>query len=163
MIIDNREKTIDNSKRVIDKSKKKNEKREMITEKSKEEKVKGEITNENSKIATEEMEKPKCTTEYSTSIYSGIYTGSIIVASEIEEIINNINIKLKNTPDNTKRYYFKEEIKRMLKQKVEETFFFAGRVYPIKVKQEFNSLKERLKPDVFNSIEPLLLEYINYI
>jgi hypothetical protein len=100
------------------------------------------------------------TRDTSTSIFSGIYTGTSILGHEVEEIINKVLTTKGNAPDKIQIFYFKLYVKNMLGNKVEATGCFEGGVSPYIVKRELNSLKERLDPEHFKSIEPLLQEYI---
>jgi hypothetical protein len=142
------------------------DKREQITGKSKKLKEKREKTNDNGKLENgnqklekEEIEQSTDFTGTSTSQYFCEYTGTCLLKQEIDDINQLINTRFKDAQPEGKDTMFKSYVKELLQQKILSTGYFKSELFDYFNPRYINSIKQRLEPEQYEIVEPLLAEY----
>jgi len=162
----------DNSKQLNDNSKKKKEKRENIKENWQKETGNSQLENENWQELNENREEIDFPNEIiiedtgtsSTGKYTGVYTGTILLEQDIDKINNTMNTTYAGAAINLKDFLFQDLIKYKLQEKILETGYFNKVIFDILQKDKnLKIVQDKLIPEVFNEIEPLLTEYLKYI
>lgn len=119
------------------------------------------MENDNWKEINENREELNITSEImiedNGSSSTGKYTGTILLEQDIDKINNTMNTTYADAAINQKDFLFRDLIKYKLQDKILETGHFKEGIFDILQKDKnLKIVQDKLVPEVFNKIEPLL-------
>ena len=119
------------------------------------------INETTSKQNNEKKEEENITRDTSTSIFSGIYTGTSILGPELEELVHTINTKHQDAHPKGKVFLFKMLIKIKLEEKIMATGYFKEGVIQVLDSKGLHYFEQRMPKADYESVKPLLQEYLS--
>lgn len=137
--------------------------REVISDNREEINENGEMLTDDSQLENGNSEEDKSEKiNDNSSNYTGNYTGAILGKNEVEEINNNINSSFDGTDVNYQKYLFKFAVREKLQEKILATGYLKDGLFKYLKNNELKSIQQRMDPEEYKSVEPLLLEYLSF-
>lgn len=150
-IKENSKKKNDKSKKEIDNRKNTNDNWELGTGKS-------QLEKENSQDTSNPLFKD--TSTGNTGLYTGTYTGTSLLGSEIDELNYIMNTEKASADPDVKDYLFKMLIQSKLQEKILASGCFKQEIFDHLKEDNLNYFQRKIGKEKYDKLEPLFLEYI---